>query len=709
MKPEKKKYQVLLGDKPFSFETGRLAEQAGGAVTAQLDESVVFSAATMSEDPREGINFFPLTVNFEARMYAGGSIPGGFFRREGRPGENATLASRVIDRAIRPLFPDDMQNAVQVILYSLSADGKQPLDVLGLNAASASLMISDITWAGPIAAVRVGRVDGEFVANPTFQQLEVSDLDLVMAGSREAVLMVESFSDQISEEDMVNAIDYGQLALQPLIDLQDRMVREVGKKKRQYPSFAIDEDVKSRVRERVTDPIRDILAQEHEKTELSDAIGSLKDQVVEEIAGEDESLVGDVKDAFEEVYKKAVRARILDAGKRPDGRGYKDVRNVWCEVDTSPQAHGSAIFTRGQTQVMSLTTLGTPRDAQMIDNLTPDETKRYMHHYNFPPFSVGEVRFLRGASRREIGHGVLAEKALLPMIPSEEDFPYTLRVVSEVLSSNGSSSMASVCGSTLALMDTGVPIKGPVSGVAMGLVKEGERYAILTDIQGLEDGLGDMDFKVAGTKKGITALQMDIKIKGLSTEIMAEALAQAKEARSSILEDMLDEISRPREELKSHVPRMETIRIDPEKIGKVIGPSGKTIREIQEETGAEIDIEDDGTVFIATADGENARKARERIELLTASAEVGRIYTGKVVGVKDYGAFVEILPGTDGLVHISQLESRHVKSVSDVVDYGDEITVMVTDISDDGKIRLSRQAVLEGWTLEEARQNDRKS
>jgi len=709
MKPEKKKYQVLVGDKPFSFETGRLAEQAGGAVTAQLDESVVFSAATMSEDPREGINFFPLTVNFEARMYAGGSIPGGFFRREGRPGENATLASRVIDRAIRPLFPDDMQNAVQVILYSLSADGKQPLDVLGLNAASASLMISDITWDGPIAAVRVGRIDGQFVANPTFQQLEESDLDLVMAGSRDAVLMVESFSDQISEEDMVEAIDYGQLALQPLIDLQDRMVREVGKEKRQYPSFAISEDIKTQVRERVSDPIQDILTQEYEKTDLGDAIGSLKDEVVEEIAGEDESLVGDVKDAFEEVYKKAVRARILDAGKRPDGRGYKDVRNVWCDVDTSPQAHGSAIFTRGQTQVMTLATLGTPRDAQMIDNLTPTETKRYMHHYNFPPFSVGEVRFLRGASRREIGHGVLAEKALLPMIPSEEEFPYTLRLVSEVLSSNGSSSMASVCGSTLALMDTGVPIKGPVSGVAMGLVKDGERYAILTDIQGLEDGLGDMDFKVAGTKKGITALQMDIKVKGLSTEIMAEALAQANEARSSILEVMLDEISRPREELKSHVPRMQTIRIDPEKIGMVIGPSGKTIREIQEDTGAEIDIEDDGTVFIATADGESARMARERIELLTASAEVGRIYTGKVVGVKDYGAFVEILPGTDGLVHISQLESRHVKSVSDVVDYGDEITVMVTDISDDGKIRLSRQAVLEGWTLEEARQNDRKS
>ncbi|MFO8036121.1 MAG: polyribonucleotide nucleotidyltransferase [Anaerolineales bacterium] len=709
MIPEKKQYQVLVGEKPFQIETGILAEQAGGAVTVQLGNSVVFSAATMSEEPREGINFFPLTVNFEARMYAGGTIPGSFFRREGRPGEIATLTARLTDRPIRPLFPDDMRNAVQVILYSLSADGEQPLDVLSVNAASASLMISDVPWNGPIAAVRVGRIDGELLLNPSYAQIEESDLDLVMAGSREAVLMVESFSKEVTEETIVEALDYGQLALQPLIDLQERMAAEVGKPKREYTSFAVSEDIKSRVEERASRDIPEILSREYEKMELNESIGNLKEEITEEIAGEDEALLSDAKDAFEDVYKKAVRQRILEMGKRPDGRGYKDVRDVWCEVNNSPRAHGSAIFTRGQTQVMTLTTLGTPRDAQLIDNLTPTETKRYMHHYNFPPFSVGEVRFLRGASRREIGHGVLAERALLPVIPPEDEFPYTLRLVSEVLSSNGSSSMASVCGSTLSLMDTGVPIKAPVAGVAMGLVKEGDRYAVLTDIQGLEDHLGDMDFKVAGTRKGITALQMDIKTSGLSSEIMKEALAQAKEARDQIMDVMMSVISEPREELKEYVPRMQTLKIPPDKIGAVIGPSGETIRAIQEETGAKIDIEDDGTVFISTTDEESARLARERVELLTATPEVGRIYTGKVVGVKDYGAFVEILPGTDGLVHISQLESRHVKSVQDVVEYGDEITVMVTDITDDGKIRLSRQAVLEGWTLEEARKNDRKT
>lgn len=709
MKPEAKQYQVLVGGKPLTFETGRLAAQAGGAVTVQLDDSVVFAAATMSDEPREGINFFPLTINFEARMYAGGSIPGGFFRREGRPGENATLISRLIDRPLRPLFPKDMLNAVQVILYSLSADGEQPLDILGINAASAALTISDIPWDGPIAGIRVGRIDGEFVVNPTFQQLEESDLDLAMAGSREAVLTVESSSHEVSEETILEAIEYGHLAIQPIIDLQEKMAAELGKEKRDYPSFSISEELKEQVKARALDKLNGILAAGYEKVELGEAVSALKKEVVDELASEDESKAGDVKEAFEDIYKSAVRDRILNEGVRPDGRGYEDIREVWCEVDTSPKAHGSGIFTRGQTQVMSLTTLGTPRDAQMIDNLTPEETKRYMHHYNFPPFSVGEVRYLRGTSRREVGHGVLAERALLPVLPLEEEFPYTMRVVSEVLSSNGSSSMASVCGSTLSLMDTGVPIKAPVAGVAMGLVKEGERYAVLTDIQGLEDHLGNMDFKVAGTKNGITAIQMDIKLKGLSKDIMGEALQQSKAARMSIMNDMLKTIQQPREDLKNHVPRMQSIKIPVDKIGSVIGPGGKTIRDIQEQTGASIDVNDDGLVFIASDDGESARIARERIERLTATPEVGRIYTGKVVGVKNFGAFVEILPGTDGLVHISQLESHHVKSVEAVVDYGDEITVMVTDITNDGKIRLSRQAVLEGWSLEEARENDRKA
>jgi polyribonucleotide nucleotidyltransferase len=709
MKPEAKQYQVLVGGKTLTFETGRLAAQAGGAVSAQLDETVVFAAATMSDEPREGINFFPLTVNFEARMYAGGAIPGGFFRREGRPGENATLISRLIDRPIRPLFPKDMLNAVQVILYSLSADGEQPLDVVGINAASAALAISDIPFEGPIAGIRVGRIEGEYVVNPTYQELEQSDLDLVMAGSREAVLTVESSSKEVSEETILGAIEYGHLAIQPIIDLIEKMAREVGKEKRDYPSFATSEELVAKVRERALNPINEILAKGYEKVDLKEARSALKDSIVEEFAADDESLEGDVKEAFEDVYKEAVRDRILNDGLRPDGRGYKDIREIWCEVNTSPRAHGSGIFTRGQTQVMSLTTLGTPRDAQMIDNLTPEETKRYMHHYNFPPFCVGEVRYLRGTSRREVGHGVLAERALVPVLPSEEEFPYTMRVVSEVLSSNGSSSMASVCGSTLSLMDTGVPIKAPVAGVAMGLIKEGDRHAILTDIQGLEDHLGNMDFKVAGTKKGITAIQMDIKLKGLSSDIMSEALEQAKAARLHIMDEMLKTIQQPREDLKNHVPRMQSIRIPVDKIGAVIGPGGKTIRDIQEQTGASIDVDDDGLVFIASDDGESARIARERIEMLTATPEVGRIYTGKVVGVKNFGAFVEILPGTDGLVHISQLETHHVKSVEDVVDYGDEITVMVTDITKDGKIRLSRQAVLEGWSLEEAREQDRKA
>ncbi len=708
MKPEPKRYQTKVQEKEVLFETGVLAEQAGGAVTVRIGNAVMLSAATMSDDAREGIDFFPLTVNYEARMYAGGLIPGGFFRREGRPGEEATLTARLIDRPLRPLFPKDLRNAVQLILYSLSADEVQPLDVLGLNAASASLMVSDIPWQGPIGGIRVGRINGEYIAFPTFSEIEQSDLDLVMAGSRDAILMVESGADEVSEEVILGALEFGHQSIQDLIVLQEKMAAELAKPKKQYQSFGISDDLKQTVENQAYDQLVNILAEGHEKTSLKEAVNQVRDSLIADLSAEDESLAGDVKGAFEDVYKKAIRTRILEKGLRPDGRDAKTIRPVWCEVDNSPRAHGSAIFTRGQTQVMTLTTLGTPREAQMIDNLTPQETKRYMHHYNFPPFSVGEVRYLRGTSRREVGHGALAERALLPVIPAEEDFPYTLRLVSEVLSSNGSSSMASVCGSTLSLMDTGVPIKAPVSGVAMGLVKEDDRYAILTDILGLEDHVGDMDFKVAGTEKGITALQMDIKLKGLSSEIMAEALAQAKDARNSILNKMMEVIPAPRPDLKPHVPRLQAIRIPVDKIGAVIGPGGKTIRDIQEETGARIDIDDDGLVYIASDDGESARMARERVESLTAKPEVGRIYTGKVVGVKNFGAFVEILPGVDGLVHISQLETSHVKNVEDVVEYGDEITVMVTDISKDGKIRLSRQAVLEGWTLDEAQQADRK-
>ncbi len=708
MNPEPKRFTVEIGGKPLIFETGRLAGQAGGAVTVQYGDTLVFAAATMSKQPRPGISFFPLTVDYEERMYAGGRIPGSFFRREGRPTEEAILTARLTDRPLRPLFPKDLRNDVQVILYSLSADGENPIDILCINAASAAVLISDIPWNGPVAAVRVGRIDGEFVINPTFGQLEQSDLDLRIAGTRDAILMVEAGAKEVPEDVMVAALEFGHQAMQPIIDLIEQMRAEVGKPKRDYEPHAVAEELKARVLEAARDRILAVLDAGYAKAEQNAALDELREAVAAEIAGEDEELAAQVKEAFEDALKKVVRHRILEEGRRPDGRGLTDIRPIWCQVGISPRAHGSGLFTRGETQVLTLATLGTPREAQELDNLTPLEAKRYIHHYNFPPFSVGETRPLRGASRREIGHGALAERALLPVIPPESEFPYTLRLVSEVLSSNGSTSMASVCGSTLALMDTGVPIKAPVAGIAMGLIKEGDRYAVLTDIQGMEDHLGDMDFKVAGTDKGITALQMDIKIAGITPQIMSQALAQAREARLFILDKMLAVIPAPRPELKDHAPRITTIQVPVDKIGAIIGPGGKTIRAIQDETDTKIDIMEDGTVYIAATNGESARQAVERIQALTETPELGRIYTGRVVRVTDFGAFVEILPNTDGLVHISQLDTERVERVEDIANVGDEITVMVTDIDANGRIRLSRAAVLEGWTVEEAQERDRK-
>lgn len=706
MQPEQREYRAEVGGQTLTFATGKLAGQAGGAVTVQLGETLIFCSATMSQEPRTGINFFPLSVDYEERMYAGGRIPGSFFRREGRPTENAILTARLTDRPLRPLFPKDMRNDVQVILYSLSADEENIIDVLAINAASTALMISDIPWNGPVGAVRIGRVDGALVVNPTYSQLKESDLDLRVAGTREAILMVECGANEVEEAVMVQGLEQAHNAIQPIIDLQEKMAKELGKEKSDYPRFAVDEELKKKVLDRVQAELEATLEKDLTKAEHHDAINALRTSAVEEIAGDDEELANDVKEAFDAAEKAVVRKRIISKGIRPDGRKSDEIRPIWCEVDFSPRAHGSGIFTRGETQVLTLATLGTPRDAQKLDNLTPIEDKRYMHHYNFPPFSVGETRFLRGASRREIGHGALAERALLPVIPEETEFPYTLRLVSECLSSNGSTSMASVCGSTLALMDTGVPIKAPVSGIAMGLITDGDQYAILSDIQGMEDHLGDMDFKVAGTPKGITALQMDIKIAGLTTEMMAEALEQAKAGRAFILDKMLEVIPVPSPELKPHVPRMITVLVPVDKIGAVIGPGGKTIRAIQEETDTKIDISDDGTVFISSDDADGAQIAKERIEALTESPEIGRIYTGKVVRTTDFGAFVEIMPNTDGLVHISQLDSGHVDTVESVAQVGDELTVMITDIDPTGKIRLSRQAVLEGWSAEEARERD---
>lgn len=711
MKPDTKQYNTLVGNKPITFETGQLAGQAGGAVTVRLGDTMIFAAATISPDIRPGIDFFPLTVDYEERMYAGGRIPGSFFRREGRPSEEAILIARLTDRPLRPLFPKDMRNDVQVILYSFSVDGENPIDILAINAASAALMISDAPWGGPVAAVRVGRIDGQLIINPTIVEQESSDLDLRLAGTRDAILMVECGAKEIPEEIMVGALNLGHQAIQPLIDTMEQMAREIGKPKISYTSNAISEDLLNQVGEMATNRLSEIYDKLMSKAETNKAIHNLETEIVTSLSSDDAALSAQVKNAFEDILKRVVRLRIIEQGKRPDGRTATQIRPIWGEVGLSPRAHGSGLFTRGETQVLTLATLGTPRDAQEIDSLVGMASKRYMHHYNFPPFSTGEVRPLRGSSRRDIGHGALAERSLLPVLPPETEFPYTLRLVSEVLSSNGSSSMASVCGSTLALMDTGVPIKAPVAGVAMGLIKEGDRHAILTDIQGLEDHLGDMDFKVAGTRDGITALQMDMKIKGITPQIMSQALEQAHQGRLFILDKILDIIPAPNAELKPFAPRITVVRIPVDKIGAVIGPGGKIIRAIQEETGTKIDIEEDGSVYIAAADGLAANRAREMVEALTEVPVVGRIYTGKVVRIADFGAFVEIMPNIDGLVHISQLDSERVNKVEDVVGMGDEITVMITNIDDAGKIRLSRQAVLEGWTLEEAvaRDNPRRS
>lgn len=714
MQPNAKIYRTKLGDKDIIIETGKLAGQASGALTIRQGDSLIFSAVTMGE-PREGLDFFPLTVDYEERMYAGGRIPGSFFRREGRPTSEAVLTARMTDRPIRPLFPDGMRNEVQVMLMSLSADTENPLDIIAINAASAALMISDIPWAGPVGAVRIGYLNDELIVNPTFSQMEESKLDLIVVGTKQAIAMVEAGANEVTEQVMVEALELAHQSIQPIIELQEQMAREIGKPKREVDLAQTDTALIDRVQAQIKDRLLEILSKPYTKENLYGGISDLKKALVEEMTAdkaeeltetEYKALKKTVGNAFEEAEKTIIREKILNERVRPDGRRPDEVRDIWCEIDFSPRAHGSGLFTRGETQVLTLATLGTPRDAKEMDNLIPtDSKKRYMHHYNFPPYCTGETGRLF-TSRREIGHGMLAERALEPVLPDESEFPYTLRLVSEVMSSNGSSSMASTCGSTLALMDTGVPIKRPVSGVAMGMVKQDDNYVILTDILGMEDHLGDLDFKVTGTTEGITALQMDIKISGITTAIMSEALEQARKARLHILEIMLKTIDKPRADIKDHAPRIEIIKVPVEKIGAVIGKGGETIRDIQETTGTRIDIEDDGTIFISSTDGVGYKAARERIERLTEEVEVGRIYTGKVVRTTDFGAFVEILPGTDGLVHISQLDTSHVQNVTDIVKVGDEITVMVTNVDNQGKVRLSRQALLEGWTLEEAQAQD---
>jgi len=707
----KKSYVVQVGEQSITLETGQLAMQAGGAVLVRLGDSVVLVTATASKNPREGINFFPLTVDFEERLYAAGRIPGSFFRREGRPSEAGILTMRLIDRPLRPLFPKDYRNDVQIIVTALSSDGQNYLDIPAIIGASAALTISDVPFEGPIAACRIGMIEEEFIINPTADQLEQSKLDLRMAGTKDAILMVEAGAKEVQEEVVVQALQVGHEAMQPLIVLQEQMREEVGKPKfTDYPVITIEERDRERIVNRIGNRVAELVVRPMGKKERDMASDALEDEILGSFA-EDETIdPKDIKKVFRDVLKTETRRLVLENGQRADGRKTDEIRDIWGLTGLLPRAHGSGLFTRGETQAMSIATLGTPREVQRLDTLRPEETKRYMHHYNFPPFSTGETWFLRGPKRREIGHGALAETALLAVLPPESEFPYTLRVVSEVLSSNGSTSMAAVCGSTLSLMDAGVPITNPVGGIAMGLISEGDRYAILSDIQGLEDHIGDMDFKVAGSRQGITALQMDIKVKGLSYEILSEALAQARTGRMHILDKMAETLAEPREELSRFAPRITTMHVDPDKIGKIIGPGGKMIRKIQEECEVDVDIEYDGTVYIAAIDGVGAQKAIAMVEALTEEAEIGKTYVGKVVRTENYGAFVEILPGMDGMVHVSQLADYRVPSVEDVVRVGDEIMVMVIDVErETGKIKLSRQAVLAGWTAEEARERDRKS
>jgi polyribonucleotide nucleotidyltransferase len=676
------------------LETGRLAWQASGAVTLGYGETVVLATAVASKEPRPNIDFFPLTVDYEEKLYAAGKIPGGYIKREGRPSTEAILVSRLTDRPMRPLFPKGFRNDIQLVITPLSVDQENDPDILAIIGASAALTLSDIPFAGPVGAVRMGYIDGQVVVNPTMPQMESSKLDLIMAATRDAIVMVEAGATEVSEDVILEALTRGHEAIIPIIDMQERLRAAAGKEKREFPLKPSPEELATAVSEYAGQRLHDNLVHPT-KQDREDAVDALRaeTQAHFEEQGWDP---GDVGSAFESLVKKTTRAMILKENIRPDGRSRTEIRPISIDVGVLPRTHGSGLFSRGQTQALTIATLGSTSDEQIIDGLSGDESKRYMHHYNFPPFSTGETKPLRGPGRREIGHGMLAERALVAVIPSQEEFPYTIRLVSEILSSNGSTSMAATTGSTLALMDAGVPIKAPVSGIAMGLItgEDGE-YAILTDIQGVEDALGDMDFKVAGTRAGVTAIQMDIKVQGLTKEIMAEALAQARDARLFILDKIDQVIPEPRKELSPYAPRITRIQINPDKIGTVIGPGGKMIKKIIEESKATIDIEDDGSVFIASPSREATDKAIGMIQGLTAEVEVGKQYKGTVKRIMDFGAFVEVLPGKEGLVHISQLAPHRVERVEDVVQVGDQLDVKVTEIDSLGRINLSHRVLVD--------------
>ncbi len=690
----KHEYSMVWAGRKLTVEIGQLAKQANGAVLVRYGDTAVLSTATASKEPKN-LDFFPLTVNYEERLYAVGKIPGGFIKREGRPSEKAILASRLIDRPIRPLFADGFRNDVQVISIVMSVDQDCSTEMAAMFGSSLALSTSDIPFEGPIAGVVVGRVNNEFVINPTVEQAEKSDIHLTVAGTKDAINMVEAGALEVPEETMLEAIMFGHDEIKRLIEFQEKIVAEIGKPKREISLYEIDKELEAEVREMCeADMVKAIQVQEKHAREA--AIKEVKNQVItkfveQEATDED---MKQVKQILDKIVKGEVRRLITVEKVRPDGRKIDEIRPLSSQVSILPRTHGSGLFTRGQTQALSICTLGAMGDVQILDGLGIEEEKRFMHHYNFPQFSVGETGPIRGPGRREIGHGALGERALEPIIPSEKDFPYTIRLVSEVLESNGSTSQASICASTLAMMDAGVPIKAPVAGIAMGLVKSGEHYTVLSDIQGMEDHLGDMDFKVAGTAKGVTALQMDIKIEGLSREILEEALQQAKVGRMHILDSMLATITEPRSELSQFAPKILTMSINPDKIRDVIGPSGKQINKIIEETGVKIDIEQDGTVFIASTNQEMNQKAKKIIEDIVREVQVGEMYLGKVKRIEKFGAFLEIFAGKDGLVHISELAEERVGKVEDVVKIGDELLVKVTEIDKQGRVNLSRKAIL---------------
>ncbi len=687
--------ELEIGGRTLTIESGRMAKQANGAVTVRLADSMVISTVCADTEPKAGFDFFPLTVEYREKSYAAGKIPGGFFKREGRPSEKEILSARIIDRPIRPLFPDDFRGETQCISFVISHDQQNDTDVLALIGTAAAIAISDVPISKTVAGLRVGRVDGQYVVFPTVDQLEESDLTIVMAGSADAITMVEGGGREVSEEDLIGALMFGHDHIKLIVEKIEELKRMCGKQRFEYTPVAIEKPLVDRVAElvgRKFDDANRIVAKEDRRKRKKE----IEAEVLDALAEEFEECESDIKIVLHDLDSTSARNMILSEERRIDGRGPDDIREITCEVGVLPRAHGSALFTRGQTQALVATTLGTKYDEQRLDELEGESTKSYMLHYNFPPFSTGETKPIRGTSRREIGHGNLAERALVPVIPNEEAFPYTVRVVSDIMESNGSSSMASVCGGSLALMDAGVPIKTAVAGIAMGLIKSDSKTVVLTDILGDEDHFGDMDFKVAGTSEGVNAIQMDIKITGLDIDTMRMALDKARRARLFILDRMNATISKHREQLSQFAPRIITIKINPAKIGDVIGPGGKVIRAIVEETGAKIDINDDGTVLIASVDGEAGQAAVARIKALTEEAEIDKVYNGIVRRITDFGAFVEILPGTDGLVHISELDTQRVNKVEDICRVGDRMEVKVINIDRDGKIRLSRKALLQG-------------